>query len=113
MAKNKTINEFLDDTIRVYGFSGLDDLRRRELRFKLALADIKDVVRPEDTSLALDLVLAEMQPKTASGSLRTASASMSRTSPCPRCKSVMGGVKLSNSCDALYCSSCHVTVPVK
>ena len=73
MAK-KTINEFLDDTVRVYNFSPLTDLRRRELRFKLALADIKETVRPEDTKLALDLVLAELQPNTASGSVRTAAA---------------------------------------
>jgi len=111
MAK-KTIDEFLNDTAQVYGFEPLTTLRRREIRFKLALADIKDTVRPEDTTLALDLVLAELQPKSAS-SIRTASASTNRMSPCPRCNSVMSGVKLSNAVDAYYCSSCHVTVPVR
>ena len=108
MAKDKTVNEFLDDTVRVYGFTPLSDLRRRELRFKLALADIRDRVSHEDTSLALDLVLAEMQPKT--GTVRTASSSFGRHSPCPRCNTVMGSVKLSTMADAHYCATCHITV---
>lgn len=115
MAKNKTINEFLDDIVRVYGFSPLTDMRRRELKFKLAMADIKTTVRAEDTKLALDLVLAELQPKVSSGSVRTAAAGShgARMTGCPRCNTPMNGVKLSNACDAYYCATCHVTIPSK
>lgn len=111
MSKNKTVNEFLDETVRTYGFTPISDVKRRELRFKLGLADIKDTISPEDTSLALDIVLEELVP-IKSGALKTASAH-GALQPCPRCQSVMSSVKLSNTCDALYCSSCHVTVPKK
>lgn len=109
---NKNINDFLDTTMGLYGFSPLTELKRRELKFKLALADIKDTVSTEDIPLALDLVLEEMQSKT--GSVRTASViAASNKQTCPRCSAVMCGVKISSSTDAMYCSSCHVTVPVR
>ena len=110
--KDKNINDFLDTTMGLYGFSPLSELKRRELKFKLALADIKDTIRTDDIPLALDLVLEEMQPKT--GAVRTASVrTAANKQTCPRCSAVMCGVKISASTDAMYCSACHVTVPVR
>lgn len=111
--KAKKVNEFLDTTVALYGFSPLTEPKRRELKFKLALADVKDVVESTDLSLALDIVLSELQPKTSS--LRTASVSNfgSVKSTCPRCSSLMTNVKISTVTDALYCTACHVTVPVR
>ena len=110
--KDKNINDFLDTTMGLYGFSPLTELKRRELKFKLALADIKDTISNEDIPLALDLVLEEMQPKT--GAVRTASVkTAANKQTCPRCSAVMCGVKISASTDAMYCSTCHVTVPVR
>lgn len=109
MSKSKTVNEFLDEAVRTYSYSPLSPLKRRELKFKLGLADIKDVVEPADTSLALDIIIAELKPAT-TGSVRTAAAFGARQ-PCPRCTSVMSAVKLSASEPALYCAACHVTVP--
>jgi hypothetical protein len=109
---DKKVNDFLDNTMSLYGFAPLTDLKRRELKFKLALADIKDTVKNEDFSLALDLILSEMEPKTGSVKIAHFSGGASKQT-CPRCSSVMCGVKISATSDAMYCSSCHVTVPVR
>lgn len=109
---SKKVNDFLDELVKVYNFEPLTKMRRRELVFKLGMADIKDYVRPEDTTLALDLVLEELQPKMASN-VRTASTITSKVQKCPRCDNFMNNVKLSNATNAQYCSSCHVAIPAK
>lgn len=109
--KDKSVNEFLDTTMDIYGFSPLTNLKRRELKFKLALADIKDTVKSDDIPLALDLVLEEMEYK--QGSVRTASFRGAAKQPCPRCSSMMCGVKINASTEAMYCTACHVTIPVR
>jgi formamidopyrimidine-DNA glycosylase len=109
MSNKKSVDEFLNTTVSAYGLEPLTSMRRRELKFKLGMADIKDYVAPEDVTLALDLVLAELQPKTSS--VKTASSGYGRLQPCPRCNTPMSGVKLSNAANAHYCASCHVAIP--
>jgi ribosomal protein S27AE len=109
MSDSRTVNEFIDTTASLYGYT-ITDLKRRELKFKLAMADIKETVSSDDYNLALGLILSDLDPKL--GSVKTASFSKA-DNICPRCSSMMCNVKLGTSTDAMYCSACHVTVPLR
>lgn len=105
---SKTVNDFIDTAAKLYGYE-VTGLKRREIKYKLATVDIKDSVKLEDYTFALDLVLSELKPKT--GSVKTAAVHSSTS--CPRCSSHMCNVKIGTSTDAMYCSACHVTVPLR
>ncbi len=104
----KKVNDFIDTAAKLYGYE-VTGLKRREIKYKLAMADIKEDVKQEDYNFALGLVLAELKPKT--GSVKTAAVHSSTS--CPRCSSHMCNVKIGNTADAMYCSVCHVTVPLR
>ena len=87
--------------------------RLRSIRTKLKLADIQGEVEDNDTSLALDIILADYNM--GSSNMRTASAHPKEAHPgirnagmCPRCSHSMQFAKLAESEEARYCSNCHV-----
>ncbi len=103
-----TVAQFIDKVAQANELGDVDPMKRRAIRYKLGLADIKSEVRDEDTLLAKGIILAELKPGSGS-KVKTASAFGAKLRPCPRCASVMDSVKLATSADAYHCASCHVT----
>ena len=109
---SKSVEDFIRATHKQFNVKyALTGERLRSLRFKLAMAEINETVRPADESLAQDIILADY--KKSSSNLRTAStASMMRNAgTCPRCQHGMTFARLASSTEARYCPSCHVCVP--
>lgn len=110
------VEKFIRDAHKRFNVKyALTNERLRAIRTKLKLAEISGEVETEDTSLALDIVLADYNM--GSSSLRTASASghavaahpgIRNAGMCPRCSSSMQFAKLADSEEVRYCSNCHV-----
>lgn len=95
----------------------LTNERVRDLKFRLAQADIVDSVSPDDEQLATNIILRDYGK--AASTRRTASASApsmggqgSAAGVCPRCSSYMGYVMLASFKKSRYCPTCHVCVQV-
>lgn len=111
------VEKFIREAHSTYNVKyALTNERLRKIRYQLKMADIKDMVEEKDTSLALDIVLADYGK---SGSnLRTASASpklgaipnLKSAGMCPRCSASMQFVRLATAREAKYCQSCHVCI---
>tara|TARA_R100000656_G_scaffold104176_1_gene76099 strand:- start:129423 stop:129773 length:351 start_codon:yes stop_codon:yes gene_type:complete len=112
------VDQFIEDTYKLYKVkSVLTAEKRRKLRYKLAMAEITDVVAPEDTPLATDIVLEENKKsastlKTASGRPSLQAHSLRNAGMCPRCNSSMVFAQVSDSLESRFCTSCNVCIPV-
>ena len=108
------VEQFIRDTHRQYNVKfALTGEQLRKIRFKLAMADIKDNVTQKDEKLARDIILADY--KKSASNMRTANAVSARSirnaGSCPRCGHGMTFARLASSNEARYCPNCHVCVP--
>jgi hypothetical protein len=109
----KSIDTFINEVINLYGLKNITDPERRNLKFKLRMAEIQNVVKEVDTSLALDIVLGSVASKPIKGVVKTAELNFStitKPSICPRCSSHLVRAKLTDLREVGYCESCHVAV---
>lgn len=114
------VEKFIRDAHRRYNVKyALTGETVRRIRTKLRLADIVGEVQNEDVPVALDIVLADYG--LSNNNLRTASSSplakdaapqLRSAGGCPRCHNGMQFVRLAESDEARYCTTCHVCVPV-
>lgn len=109
------VEKFIRDAHKRFNVKyALTNDRLRAIRTKLKLADISNQVEDHDTSLALDIILADYNM--GASTLRTASAGHSiaahpgirSAGMCPRCSHSMQFAKLAEAEEARYCSNCHV-----
>ena len=107
----KTIDEFIDDVVSLYKLAKLTPATRRELKFKLGMADIHTHIEDEDTAFALDVILGSIQ-KPRNGILRTASGNRVAVGICPRCHRTLIEAKLYDSRPIGYCENCRVAMPI-
>jgi len=111
------VEKFIREAHKLYNVKySLTKDRLRKIRYNLKMADIRDTVEVEDTSLALDIVLADYGKS--SSNMRTAASSplvrgvpnLRSAGMCPRCSSSMQYVLLASSNEVKYCQSCRVCV---
>lgn len=107
----KTVDALIDEVVSLYKIAKPTPALRRELKFKLNMADIHAYVSDEDTPFALDTILDAMQ-KPKKGMLRTASTQRIAVGTCPRCRRSLVEAKLNDSRAVGYCESCRVAVPL-
>ena len=107
----KSIDKFIDEIVTIYKLAQPTVVERRELKYKLGMADIHDNVANEDTPVALDIVLGSIQKKR-KPMFRTASVYSSvSVGTCPRCGARLAQAKLTDSRGIGYCEACQVAVP--
>lgn len=108
----KTIDQFIAETVGLYKLAMPSNQVIRSLKYKLAMADIVDRVKAEDTSLALDIVLGSLQKKP-KGLLKTASIKNATIGTCPRCRGGLVSAKLVDDRAVGYCEPCRVAVAIQ
>lgn len=112
------VEDFIRQTHKQYNVKyALTGEQLRRLRYKLAAADIKEVVEDHDVTLARNVILADYNK--GSATLRTAAATNGSTTAysirnagsCPRCGQGMTFAKLAESDEVRFCPNCNVCDP--
>jgi hypothetical protein len=110
MSKNITVDAFIDNVVQVYSLRPFSSEKKRELKFKLGMAEVKNVVNPNDTKIALDIIL-ETAARPIVGTIKTASAHVGGSNGlCPRCHQLLVQAKLADSREVGYCQNCQISV---